>query len=55
VAEAAEQTLDPFLTKKFAVNRDCTQVRTSRTIAPEELDIDSLCLPEDLLPGVINA
>jgi len=55
IADAIENVLDPFLVKKFAVNRNCTQNITSRfgdTYAVKELDVGNLCSPEDLCPVV---
>jgi len=52
VADAVEETLDPLLVKKFAVDRHCIRVASNRTSAPRELDIEGLCSPQDLLPNV---
>jgi len=55
IADAIEDVLDPFLVKKFAVNRNCTQNITSRfadTYAVKELDVGNLCSSEDLCPVV---
>ncbi|KIM81419.1 hypothetical protein PILCRDRAFT_8774 [Piloderma croceum F 1598] len=50
VADAIEEKLDPSQAKRFAVDRDCTQLHSGRTSAPEELDVEGLCSLEDLLP-----
>jgi len=52
VADTVEETLDPMLAKKFAVDRNSIRVGLSRASAVEELDIKSLCSPQDLLSGV---
>ena len=54
VADAIEETLEPSLMKKFAVDRTCTREQLGRTSAAVELDVRALCSLDDLLPVVNN-
>jgi len=50
VADAIEGTLEPYLVKKFAVDRQ--SIRSSRPSNPQELDVNDLCSPDDLFLSV---
>lgn len=57
MADAIEGSLDPAVAKKFAVDRDCTQTPLARwslggLMGESQLDVASLCIPDDLLPDV---
>lgn len=53
VVDAIEGSLDAAVAKKFAVDRDCTQMQLARwslggLMGESQLDVASLCTPEDL-------
>ena len=54
VADAIEGSLDAAVAKKFAVDRDCTQMQLARWSLggligeSQQLDVSSLCTPRDL-------
>ena len=53
MVDAIEGSLDAAVAKKFAVDRDCTQMQLARwslggLMGGSQLDVASLCTPEDL-------
>lgn len=53
MVDAIEGSLDAAVAKKFAVDRDCTQMQLARwslggLMGESQLDVASLCTPEDL-------
>ena len=58
VSDAIEGKLDPAIAQKFAVDRKYSTMDrfdpSRGLLQPVELTTDSLCKPEDLLPGLDN-
>jgi sarcosine oxidase/L-pipecolate oxidase len=51
VVDAIENKLDPKLAARFAVDRQVKPPNGERkSVVPQELNIDELCGPEDLIP-----
>jgi sarcosine oxidase/L-pipecolate oxidase len=51
VVDAIENKLDPKLAARFAVDRQVKPPNGERkSVDPQELNIDELCGPEDLIP-----
>ncbi|KAF8908027.1 FAD dependent oxidoreductase [Mucidula mucida] len=52
VADSIQGTMDPEISKRFALDRQVTAADLSRavTTSRRELSLDDLCTPEDLLP-----
>lgn len=51
MADVIENKLDPKLAARFAVDRQAKPPNGERLSAvPQELNIDELCGPEDLIP-----
>jgi sarcosine oxidase/L-pipecolate oxidase len=51
VADVIENKLDPELAARFAVDRQVKPPNGERLSAiPQELNVDELCKPEDLIP-----
>ncbi|KAG2100032.1 hypothetical protein BD769DRAFT_1613721 [Suillus cothurnatus] len=51
VVDAIENKLDPKLAARFAVDRQVKPPNGKRkSVVPQELNIDELCEPEDLIP-----
>ena len=52
VADLVEEKLDPVLCAKFAVERKALGPDPSRSGAVLKLDLNQLCTPADLDPGI---